>query len=76
RDPASARRWYLEAAEHPTTFYGQLALGKLGQRNGLDLPAAPKSSPAERERFNRREMVAVVRQLDELGQADRLRPFL
>ncbi|MFX7098645.1 hypothetical protein ABTH97_19940, partial [Acinetobacter baumannii] len=25
---------------------------------------------------NRREMVAVVRQLDELGQADRLRPFL
>lgn len=76
RDPAVARRWYLEAAEHPTTFYGQLALGKLGQRNSLDLPAAPKSSPAERERFNRRELVAVVRQLDELGQADRLRPFL
>ncbi|MFX8036048.1 hypothetical protein ABTK80_20770, partial [Acinetobacter baumannii] len=66
----------LDAAEHPPTFYGPRARGKLGQRNGLDLPAAPKSSPAERERFNRREMVAVVRQLDELGQADRLRPFL
>ncbi len=76
RDPANARRWYLEAAEHPTAFYGQLALAKLGQRNGLELPPAPKSSGAERDRFNRRELVTIVRQLNEMGLEDRLRPFL
>ena len=71
-----ARQWYAEAARHPTTYYGQLALLNLGERGPLRLPADPEPSPEDRERFERRDLVLAARILAETGQDQRLRTFL
>lgn len=71
-----ARQWYAEAAQHPTTYYGQLALLKLGERGPLQLPADPEPSPEDRSQFERRNLVQATRILAEAGQDQRLRTFL
>ncbi|MGH6762838.1 MAG: lytic transglycosylase domain-containing protein [Phyllobacterium sp.] len=61
----NANDYYRRAAEHGTTFYGQLAAAKLG-KNTLSVPY-PKPSQAERSRFDRREAVQAIRRLEGLG---------
>lgn len=54
-----AREWHLRAAEHPTTYYGQLSVAAVGPGTALPLPRVPKVSRKARERFNNHELTAV-----------------
>ena len=63
-----AERWYRAAAQFGTTFYGQLATSRLGQPVALDLPQNGAPSAAERAAFDKRELVRVVRLLEQLRQ--------
>lgn len=67
-DKAGAKKWYDIAAGYPTAFYGQLAAAKLGVRPQLTRESAP-SDDAERA-FDRRELVRVVRMLNEIHPDD------
>jgi soluble lytic murein transglycosylase len=75
-DKAKALEWYGLAAGYMTTYYGQLAAHRLGTDAALRFPPMPQASKAETAEFNRRELVRVVRLLDEADQANRARPFL
>jgi soluble lytic murein transglycosylase len=65
-DAAGAKVWYGKAAEHLTTFYGQIAAGKLSDAAPTP-PADPKPTPAEVQAFRRNELARVVQILNELG---------
>jgi soluble lytic murein transglycosylase len=74
--PGLAQDWYERAASNPTTYHGQLAEHKLHPDQGLTLPPDPKPTAEDKARFDGREMVAVVRQLGQIGEQRRLRPFI
>lgn len=63
--PADTRYYYLKAALHPTTFYGQLAAQRIGRRT-LDV-AYPEPSARDRDNFEQRETVRAVRRLERSG---------
>jgi len=71
-----ARRWYALGASHPTTFYGQLAALKTGDGPLLELDPDPAPEAEAVEAFNARELVRAARVLAELGERERLRPFI
>jgi soluble lytic murein transglycosylase len=73
-DRTAATNYYEAAAVHKTTFYGQLAAEKLGQK--LVLTADPMISPADRSRFEAREAVQATRLLYDLGYRDLYRTFV
>ena len=75
-DREQARIWYGQAAKHATVFYGQLASFALTPSAQLRLPAEPEPSAEAIARFNRREVVRAAKILVELGQEQRLRPFI
>lgn len=73
-DRRLAKTWYDRAANHPSTFYGQLALEALGEP-ARTAPVVPTTA-AQRLAFESHELVRVVRMLG-AGQAWRdMRPFL
>ena len=77
-DRDEAEEWYAKAAAFPTMFYGQLAAAALGNER-LTLPPEPTVSAEEAAKFERREMVRVVRFLHEIDprdNADRVGLFL
>ncbi len=74
--PDLARDWFAKAARHRTAFYGQLAALRLERSRALGLSADPRPSVSETEAFNRLELVRVVRVLAELGETERLKPFI
>ncbi|EAU41270.1 soluble lytic transglycosylase [Fulvimarina pelagi HTCC2506] len=61
----NASSYYNQAARHSTTFYGQLALAKLGRSPGQI--AYPNPSNAERQRFSSREAVQAINRLEQIG---------
>ncbi len=65
-DAAGAKAWYGKAAEHITTFYGQIAAGKLSDA-APPLPKDAKATPAEVQAFRRNEIARIVQILDEIG---------
>jgi soluble lytic murein transglycosylase len=65
QDEAAARAYYTEAATHPTTFYGQLALEQLGLEAS---PVRPGPTPAEGDA--RDESVRVVELLFAAGEKE------
>jgi soluble lytic murein transglycosylase len=72
----AATDWFDKAAQFQTTYYGQLAAAMPGVV-ALDKPVPePKATPAEREAFERREIVRAALVLLALGQDDRAKPFL
>jgi len=73
RDNTAAETFYSRAAEHGTTFYGQLAAEKLGL--SLVLPKDPTPTSAERARFEDRDAVQAMRMLADQGQRDLFRVF-
>lgn len=73
-DASAARGYYAEGAKYNTTFYGQLAAEKLGQR--LVLGSDPKINAADRARFEGRETVRAARMLSEIGERDLLKAFI
>ena len=73
---AKADDWYLKAARHGTTFYGQLAGRRLGQEAAIETAAGPAPDAMARAAFEAREIVKVVHLLGELGEIDLQRRFL
>lgn len=71
-----ARRSYEQAAQHGTTFYGQLATHALDPKRPLDLPDAIHPTTDLARQFQRREVVRAAQILVELDQEERLRPFI
>jgi soluble lytic murein transglycosylase len=63
----AARVAYERAAEHPTVFYGQLALRELG-RQELVLPPGPAVTATDRLAFDTRPIAQAIRVLAELGE--------
>jgi len=71
---AAAQKWYRDAARHPTTFYGQLALAALGDDH-LALVPDPVAARAVVAAFEGRELARVARILGELGEDKLMRRF-
>ncbi|MEK9967897.1 MAG: lytic transglycosylase domain-containing protein, partial [Ferrovibrio sp.] len=67
-DAEQARRLYGEAAQHGTTFYGQLAAHELDAKQPLDLPDAVQPTAEQARHFQRREVVRAAQILVELDQ--------
>jgi soluble lytic murein transglycosylase len=64
--PGDAQLFYRKAAIHGTTFYGQLAAERIG---GKELSVDyPQPSAADRDMFERREVVHAIRRLQQCGQ--------
>jgi soluble lytic murein transglycosylase len=75
-ESADAKRWYLTAAEHPATYYGQLAAARVVPDRPLPLPPDPQPSDEERRAFEANELVAAIRMLAAFQQRDLAAPFL
>jgi soluble lytic murein transglycosylase len=75
-ESADAKRWYLTAAEHPATYYGQLAAARVVPDRPLPLPPDPQPSADERRAFEASELVAAVRMLAAFQQREMATPFL
>lgn len=71
---AAAQSFYAAGAQHATTFYGQLAAEKVGQR--LALGDDPMISPGDRARFEGSDVVQGARLLHDEGQRDVFRSFV
>lgn len=74
-DPVAAQLFYVQAARYGTTFYGQLAASRGGQAE-LNLGHDPEISPADRARFEARDVVRAARLLFSLGNGEAARAFV
>ncbi len=75
-EKALAQEWYKKAAENLSSYYGQLAAQRLGTADGLNFPRLPKITNEAKAKFEKLELVRLVRMLGELDQTDRARSFL
>lgn len=73
-DAPGAQRFYAAAAEHNTTFYGQLAGEKVGDGT-MTLPPEPEITEFDRARFEGRDAVRAARRLNEIGESGLFRTF-
>ena len=74
-DVIGAQDMYAQGGKFITTFYGQLAAQKAGITS-IDLGHDPAPTPADRARFEGREMVRAARLLAQVGDRQLLRPFV
>lgn len=74
-DTTEAERQFRLAAAYPTTFYGQLALVRLGAKT-LPLAPHPQIGSEERKQFAELEFVQVIRRLTEIKKDDRKAIFM
>ncbi|MEE8535572.1 MAG: lytic transglycosylase domain-containing protein, partial [Kiloniellales bacterium] len=72
----ATRQWYVTAATHGTTFYGQLARQRLGRAPSIVLPGPATPEAESRAAFDAQELVRVVRILGELGETKLQKKFL
>ncbi len=66
-DKTTAAAHFKRAGAFPTTFYGQLALARLGNTQ-LALSQPPTPDAATRQRFANRELVKVIQHLTAAGR--------
>ncbi|HET7594086.1 MAG TPA: lytic transglycosylase domain-containing protein [Stellaceae bacterium] len=71
-----AATWYRTAAEHLTTYYGQLAATALGEPQLARALDEPTPTAAESEAFDNQELVKALHQLSEIGATEYMRPFV
>jgi soluble lytic murein transglycosylase len=71
-----AATWYRTAAEHLTTYYGQLAATALGETKIDRALDEPTPSATESEAFDGQELVKVLRELAEIEASEYMRPFV
>ena len=76
KDEILAELWYRTATRHPTAYYGQLAAARLHPAQAPPLPPSIRPTPGEIEAFEGHDLVRAVRILGEIGERDRLRPFV
>jgi soluble lytic murein transglycosylase len=69
-DGKSAKAQYALAAGYPTTFYGQLAISRIGA-GPLRIAPPPSIGAETRNRFASRELVIAIRHLTAVGYDDR-----
>ncbi len=70
-----AQAFYQAGARYTTTFYGQLAAERTGQTE-LVLGRDPVPSPADRARFEGRDLIRAVHMLGDLGERDWFHVFV
>ncbi len=75
-DKAESEKWYRIAADHLTSYYGQLAAERLGGGRPWSLPDDPVPTKEDLADFGRGELVRVVEMLAEVGARDQIRPFV
>ena len=73
-DAAGAATHFESAAQFPTTFYGELAIARLGGKR-LPIPQPPTPTGEASQRFAGREFVQVIRHLTAAGYPDRAAIF-
>jgi soluble lytic murein transglycosylase len=73
--PDLAAEWYQKAATYVTTYYGQLALGRMKGDSIPQLPQDPAPTPEERSAFNRKELTQALRALMEIDAKPYQRAF-
>jgi soluble lytic murein transglycosylase len=73
-DAQGAQAWYLQAAQHTTTFYGQLAAEKTSAKT-LVLMQDPVPTAAERNEYASRDYVRALRLLSSAGEKNLVRVF-
>ena len=66
QDNGSAIAYYQQAGAFQTSYYGQLALAKLGIQQ-LPLAELPQISAADRAAFDRNELVQAIRRMEQAG---------
>jgi soluble lytic murein transglycosylase len=71
-----AVHWFGKAADHPLTYYGQLAFARLWPGKSLKLPSAVDLSEASMKVFDNHEIVKVIRILGDLAAHDLVRYFI
>lgn len=72
-----ARARFIAAAEHPTAYYGQLAVLALGPEAAqIDLPPDPTPTADQREAFEAREPIQAIRLLAEVDADYLFRVFI
>jgi soluble lytic murein transglycosylase len=77
RRPEEAAQWYGLAAQHVTTFYGQLAAERLSPGGLLVMPAEPEPDAETAAAFAGRELVRIARMLNRISpEGDREGPFV
>jgi soluble lytic murein transglycosylase len=69
-DKPDAAAHFKRAAAYPTTFYGQLAMARLGS-DRIALSRPPAADAGARQRFEDRELVKVIEHLTAVRYADR-----
>jgi len=69
-------KWYAAAAQHPSTYYGQLAAEALGSKGRWRMPEVSSPSTAAMRRFNGLELVRLSHMLLELEQQELVRPII
>jgi len=69
-DRNAAIAHYKNAGRHPTTFYGQIALSRLGVKQ-LPIEPEPRIDAAAKARFESHELVQVINKLEDLNRGDR-----
>ncbi|MDR3511077.1 MAG: transglycosylase SLT domain-containing protein [Caulobacteraceae bacterium] len=74
-DPGVAKAFYTDGARYLTTFYGQLAAGRAGIQQ-ISLGHDPEPTPADRARFDSRELVRGARMLAAIGDKELFRAFM
>jgi len=75
-DSEAAGDWYARAATYATAFYGQQAIGRLGRTIDLDLRAGLVITDAERNAFEARELVRLVRLLAAFDERRYVKAFM
>jgi soluble lytic murein transglycosylase len=76
KDPALAKKWYTKAAQHVTTFNGQLAAPHLGTSLKQLIPDDPDPTPAARKAFANRELVKATKLVAQSKNRAWLRSFI
>ncbi len=71
-----AARWYAAAAQNVTTFYGQLAAGRISRDQLWPMPADPLPTAQDISFFEKQDLVRISRMLGEIGESELIRPFM
>ena len=63
-----SEKWFNEASNYPTTYYGQLAFMELSPNKNFELPKDLEVKKVYRDYFFKKEIVKVIYLLDELDE--------
>jgi len=73
---AKARDWYAKAGRYFTTFYGQLAMGRLATQDNAQLPLAPNGDKAAINAYLGRDVVRAANLIAASQDRNHFRAFI